>query len=95
VSWFQNLFDARRKIAAWQRQYNEERPHSSLSYRTSAEFAVLTAAVSAQPEKLAKPKPDGGNTSMLERDQIAEAGQRASIAGPLRCTPSPLQPGMG
>src|SRR6202167_6235602 len=34
VSWFQNLFDARRKIAAWQRDYNEQRPHSSLNYRT-------------------------------------------------------------
>jgi putative transposase len=41
VSWFQNLFDARRKIAAWQKEYNEERPHSSLDYRTPQEFAAL------------------------------------------------------
>ncbi len=34
VSWFQNLFDARRKIAAWKIEYNEERPHSSLGYKT-------------------------------------------------------------
>jgi putative transposase len=34
VSWFQNLFDARRKIAAWQKEYNEERPHGSLGYKT-------------------------------------------------------------
>src|SRR5580692_9167830 len=27
VSWFQNLFDARRKLAAWRIEYNEERPH--------------------------------------------------------------------
>src|SRR5450755_2533524 len=39
VSWFQNLFDARRKIAFWRRDYNEQRPHSSLNYRTPAEFA--------------------------------------------------------
>jgi putative transposase len=39
VSWFANLFDARRKIAAWQREYNEQRPHSSLGYRTPREFA--------------------------------------------------------
>ena len=39
VSWFENLFDARRKIAAWQREYNEERPHSALDYQTPAEFA--------------------------------------------------------
>ena len=39
VSWFQNLFDARRKIAAWRQEYNEKRPHSSLGYRTPREFA--------------------------------------------------------
>ena len=32
------LFEARRKIAAWRKEYNEERPHSSLGYRTSAGF---------------------------------------------------------
>jgi hypothetical protein len=36
---FQNLFDAKRKIALWRRDYNEQRPHSSLNYRTPAEFA--------------------------------------------------------
>jgi len=44
VSWFQNLFDAKRKIAAWRTQYNEERPHSSLGYKTPKEFAVAQAA---------------------------------------------------
>lgn len=42
VSWFQNLFDARRKIASWRRDYNEQRPHSSLKYRTPAEFAAMS-----------------------------------------------------
>jgi transposase InsO family protein len=42
ASWFQNLFDARRKIAAWREEYNEERPHSSLGYRTPLEFAAAT-----------------------------------------------------
>jgi len=44
VSWFQNLFDARRKIAAWRKEYNEERPHSSLAYKTPREFAAAQAA---------------------------------------------------
>jgi putative transposase len=39
VSWFQNLFDARHKIAAWRKEYNQERPHSSLGYLTPVEFA--------------------------------------------------------
>ena len=44
VSWFQNLFDARRKIAAWRTEYNVERPHSSLGYKTPKEFAAAEAA---------------------------------------------------
>ena len=39
VSWFENLFAARRKIKIWQIEYNQERPHSSLRYRTPEEFA--------------------------------------------------------
>jgi putative transposase len=40
LSWFQNLFDARRKIAAWRQEYNEARPHSSLGYLTPNEYAA-------------------------------------------------------
>ena len=43
VSWFQNFFDARAKIAAWRKEYNEERPHSSLGYKTPKEFAEAQA----------------------------------------------------
>jgi putative transposase len=32
LSWFANLFDARKKIAFWKQDYNERRPHSSLGY---------------------------------------------------------------
>ncbi len=39
VSLFENLWDARRKIAAWRVEYNEERPHSALGYQTPAAFA--------------------------------------------------------
>ena len=39
VSWFQNLFEARRIIAAWRRDYNERRPHSSLNYMTRSSEA--------------------------------------------------------
>ena len=44
VNWFQNLFDARSKIAAWRTEYNEARPHSSLGYKTPKEFAAAQAA---------------------------------------------------
>lgn len=39
ASWFWNLWDARRKIKAWRVEYNQQRPHSSLGYRTPEEFA--------------------------------------------------------
>jgi putative transposase len=39
ANWFATLVDARQKIEAWRREYNEERPHSSLNYRTPREFA--------------------------------------------------------
>ena len=39
VSWFWNLFDARRRISAWKVEYNSRRPHSSLGYLTPDEFA--------------------------------------------------------
>ena len=45
ASWFANLWDARRKIAAWRKEYNEERPHSSLGYLAPAEFARRIAAL--------------------------------------------------
>jgi len=44
LSWFTNLFDARRKITSWRKGYNEERPHSSLDYRTPTEFAHICRA---------------------------------------------------
>jgi putative transposase len=39
VNWFWNVMDGRWKIAAWKKAYNQERPHSSLGYRTPEEFA--------------------------------------------------------
>jgi putative transposase len=44
LSWFQNLFEAGRRIAAWRKQYNEQRPHSSLGYQTPQEFAAAQSA---------------------------------------------------
>jgi putative transposase len=54
VSWFQSLFDAWRKIAAWGKDYNEERPHSSLGYRTPKEFAAAEAASFSTAERGAR-----------------------------------------
>jgi len=45
ASWFGNLFEARAKIGAWKKEYNEERPHSSLGYVVPREFARRIAAL--------------------------------------------------
>jgi len=63
VSWFWNLFDARHKIATWRTEYNCDRPHSALAYRTPAEFAAKAASLSlasntTQPD-LPQGCPDG------------------------------------
>jgi len=39
ANWFVNMADAKEKIERWRKEYNGERPHSSLDYRTPAEFA--------------------------------------------------------
>jgi putative transposase len=38
--WFMSLTDAKDKIAAWRRGYNEARPHSALNWQTPNEFAL-------------------------------------------------------
>jgi putative transposase len=40
ANWFTTMADAGQKIEAWREQYNNERPHSSLGYRTPSEFAA-------------------------------------------------------
>jgi putative transposase len=39
ANWFRTLNDARRTLDSWRQEYNCERPHSSLAYRTPAEFS--------------------------------------------------------
>lgn len=48
-NWFVSLQEAREKIEAWRRDYNQVRPHSSLGYQTPAEFAARAAARGASP----------------------------------------------
>ena len=41
VYWFDDLTDARKKLQAWQREYNETRPHRSLNELSPQEFKAL------------------------------------------------------
>jgi putative transposase len=40
ANWFLTLADAKAKIEAWRKEYNSERPHSSLGYLSPDEFAA-------------------------------------------------------
>jgi putative transposase len=75
ANWFVTMADARQKIEAWREEYNGERPHSSLGYRTPREFAA--AAVRNRD-----------NSGELYE---AEVGQADSNAVPLPHAPIPAQ----
>ena len=42
-NWFMSIDDARQKVEAWRRHYNEERPHSALGNLSPREFAASKA----------------------------------------------------
>ncbi len=42
--WFATLEEAKEKIEAWRKEYNESRPHRALGERTPNEFAHEVAA---------------------------------------------------
>jgi len=48
ANWFLSLADARSKIEAWRRQYNENCPHTALGWQTRHEVALATARWAAE-----------------------------------------------
>jgi putative transposase len=70
-SLFLGLADARQTIAAWVADYNNDRPHSSLDYRTPAAFAAQLTATGPRAALLdgsalspvAQPAPKGVSTT--------------------------------
>ena len=39
IQWFSSLAEAKDNIEIWRREFNEQRPHSSLKYKTPKQFA--------------------------------------------------------
>ena len=83
-NWFVNLADARRKIEAWRKEYNGERPHSSLAYRTPNEFAKicseLTSGMAAIPP--ARPSALVDRTAVLaDKGPLAPCPDGHAFAG--------------
>lgn len=48
--WFRDLSHARDIISDWRRDYNEQRPHSSLGYQTPLEFAAQHRTGQSKPK---------------------------------------------
>ena len=75
-NWFRDLADARTKIAEWQQDYNQKRPHSSLQYRTPVEFAAQAASLYkaglGQEASNADPLPQTPIPATLRGEQNAE-----------------------
>jgi putative transposase len=86
ANWFVNLGEARQRIERWRREYNSERPHSSLAYRTPEEYAKtcseLTSRMAAIPP--GRPSASGDRTAVL-------AGKGSLIAASSRTRPCPLR----
>lgn len=52
LEWFRTVLEARVVIGAWQRHYNEERPHGSLGYQTPQEYRQAYERHHGGPEAL-------------------------------------------
>lgn len=48
ANWFLSVLDAKEKIERWRIEYNRDRPHSSLDYRTPAEFAKTCSELTSR-----------------------------------------------
>jgi putative transposase len=64
VELFHNLADAQLKTAVYRRYYNEERPHSSLGYRTPAAAAEVWRSARATPSQNSKLQPEKKQESL-------------------------------
>jgi putative transposase len=71
TNWFLNMSDARRKIEAWRKEYNGERPHSSLAYRTPDEFARIC---SEHTSRMAATPPDRPSALVDRTAVLADKG---------------------
>jgi putative transposase len=84
--WFSTLADAKQKIEHWRMEYNAERPHSSLAYRTPEEFAKtcseLTNRMGFQAPIPPEPPVEGGESQIGTRGP-GSAGAAPETGAPL------------
>ena len=71
TNWFLHLTDARRTIESWRQDYNAQRPHSALAYRTPQEFAALFAAPKAPPMVQSQNQQNCYGTQKLNHQELS------------------------
>lgn len=65
ATWFRTLNDVRCTLATWREEYNRERPHSSLDYRTPKEFRQKFGHADVESEeRFPHPHSRGGGESI-------------------------------
>ena len=77
ASWFLNLIDAKRKIECWRMEYNGERPHSSLAYRTPNEYAEVCSELTRRMDAIPPSHP-----SLVVSSTAVLAGKGSPAAAP-------------
>jgi hypothetical protein len=82
ASWFRTLNDVRRTLDNYWQEYNCDRPHSSLAYRTPAEFRIVLGYGDVESKErfphLHRPDYDGGeiySPTDLNRETPVIAGE--------------------
>ena len=79
-NWFTTLTDAKEKIEQWRMEYNAERPHSSLAYRTPEEYAQTCSRLTNRMDVSAIPP--GRRPSAEAESQNGTRGQGFAGAAP-------------
>ena len=74
------------RIEAWRVEYNTERPHSSLGYRTPAQYAALFTPEEAvrlgpDPPILTGPNSGGGSRQLSRGARLSARSQLCAAAG--------------
>jgi putative transposase len=91
ASWFRTLNHVRQTLEQWREEYNCERPHSSLAYRTPREFSIALAYGDVE-SKQRFPLLEWSATYLIERTILVAGGSpwrfphSASIWGRRRFT---------
>ena len=86
-NWFTTLADAKEKIERWRMEYNGERPHSSLAYRTPEEYAEACSRLTNGMGGAAIPT---DRPSAVSKSQNGTRGQGFADAAP-PARPGPLR----